>query len=105
MNAFTGLHKLEPKKRRERCTRAPYPARRGTPQDRANVIWRIERLPGRPVSLLPFLVRHPWMMGDPVIKVGFVHIRVHPDAFSREDLMVLRSGQRSEEKLLQNIEG
>src|SRR5215468_837224 len=42
-------------------------------------------------------------MRDAVIEIVLIHVRIHPDALARKDLVILGPRQRCQEKELQNI--
>ena len=69
-----------------------------------HVVGRVESVPSRPVSLLPFGVRHLAVMRDTVVEVVLVDVRVHPHPLLQQGPMVLGSGQGREEEELQNVE-
>ena len=104
MNAFEQDHQVKPQNRGQRGAGPSELARGGAPQNRADVLGRIERSPGGAVRILPFPVAHLRVMRDAVIKVVFVHVRIHPDAFLRKHLVIFGAGQRRQEKELEDIE-
>ena len=63
----------------------------------------IVALPSRVIGLFPLLIAHLRMMGDAVVQVVFVEIAVHPLAAAKRIAMVLGTGQRRQEKQLQEI--
>ena len=80
------------------------PAGRRAPHDRLHVLGRVEPLPGRPVGILPFGVRHGRVMHDPMIEVVLVHVGVHPRALAVQDLVVLRARQGGEDEELEDVD-
>ena len=56
------------------------------------MVRRVVGHPGLAIGLIPFRVRHFWMMRDAVIGVVLIEITVHPFALLPLDLVVFRAG-------------
>ena len=77
---------------------------RAAPQDRADMLGRVEGIPGGLISLLPLPIRHLGVVGDAVVEVIFVEVTIHPDALLQKHLVVFGAGKRREEEKFEEVE-
>ena len=68
------------------------------------MLGRVIRLPGRVIGLLPFRIRHLWVVRHAVAQIVFVEVGVHPDPLLQLHLVVLGSRQRRQKEKFEQVE-